>query len=144
MSADEAGPNETGALSDGTRVECITVPPQLERVADVRDFIDTLGLQRMLSAERLFDLKVATSEAVANAIEHAAKPATVRICMLSDRVVVDVGNEGRFPSDRTSPQDSPARGLGLRLMVSLADEVAFSGSRRGTTNVRLTFFEQVS
>ena len=45
MSADEAGPNETGALSDGTRVECITVPPQLERVADVRDFIDTLGLQ---------------------------------------------------------------------------------------------------
>jgi anti-sigma regulatory factor (Ser/Thr protein kinase) len=145
MSADAAGPNETGALCDGTRVGCITVPPQLERVADVRDFIDTLGLETMLSPERLFDLKVAMSEAVANAIEHAAKPATVCVRTLCDRVVVDVGNEGGFPSGRSCPpQDSPARGLGLRLMVSLADEVAFSGSRSGRTIVRLTFFEQVS
>jgi|WetSurMetagenome_2_1015567.scaffolds.fasta_scaffold29252_2 anti-sigma regulatory factor (Ser/Thr protein kinase) len=145
MSVDEAGPNETGALPDGTRVECITVPPQLERVADVRDFIDTLGLETMLSPERLFDLKVATSEAVANVIEHAAKPATVWVRTLSDRVVVDVGNEGGFPSCRSAPpQESPARGLGLRLMVSLADEVAFSGSRRGKNNVKLTFFGQVA
>ena len=140
MSSDEAGLNKMRAVPDGTPAESITVPPQLDRVADVRGFIDSLGLENSLPPERVFDLKVAVSEAVANAIEHAAQWTTVRVWTQSDRVVVEVGNQGCFVSGQGAPpQDGPVRGFGLRIMLSLADEVAFSGLRRGKTNVRLTF-----
>jgi anti-sigma regulatory factor (Ser/Thr protein kinase) len=122
---------------------CITVPPLLERASDVGGFVDSAGLERLLSPERVFDLKVAVSEAVANAIEHAGSAATVRITTSSDRVVVDVGNGGAFPSGQPAlTADGGERGLGLRLMISLADEVVFSGSRRDRTDVRLTFFAE--
>jgi anti-sigma regulatory factor (Ser/Thr protein kinase) len=121
----------------------ITIPPQLERVTEVRDFLDSAGLEHLLSRERVFDLKVAVSEAVANAIEHAGSPATVCVTVSNDRVVVDVTNEGAFPCGRTAhTPKGTERGLGLRLMISLADELAFSGSRHGMTDVRLTFLAE--
>lgn len=117
----------------------LVVPASLERVADVRGFIDSIGLDSIFTRERIFDMKVAISEAVANAIEHANAEVRVWLWLMSDRVVVEVMNKGDFGVQQDGASCERRRGYGLKLMVSLADEVTFVGARRGTIKVRLTF-----
>lgn len=128
-----------GSEGYGTgRLFTLDVPADLRKVADVRSFVDALELGGRLSDARIFDMKVALSEAVANAIEHAQADVKVWFWMLNDRVVVEIRNPGDFGQDGGKPR-TPGRGFGLKLMVSLADEVAFVGARQGNTRVRLTF-----
>jgi anti-sigma regulatory factor (Ser/Thr protein kinase) len=133
--------NENDPAAAGLMRELYTVivPCRLDRLAEVRAFVDALGLSPRLPSGRVFDLKVAVSEAVANAIEHAGAEVRLKAWLLPDRVVIEVGNDGGFGtiSGRQCPER--ARGFGLGLMVSLADEVTFTGSRGATTEVRLTF-----
>jgi anti-sigma regulatory factor (Ser/Thr protein kinase) len=117
----------------------LTVPCRLDRVGDVRTFIDALDLSPRLSAERIADLKVTASEAAANAIEHAGVEVRLTAWILSDRVVLEIANDGDFKTDGDVHSSGRVRGSGLRLMVSLADKVTFAGLREGPTNVRLTF-----
>ncbi len=125
------------------RMFSLILPPDLERLSSLRDFVDSVDLSEVLSPSRVFDLKVATSEAVANAIEHAEAQVKIWLWLLSDRVVVEITNEGSFGTKTEGQPSTRRRGFGLRLMVSLADEVAFVGRMRGLTTVRLTFFRDV-
>jgi anti-sigma regulatory factor (Ser/Thr protein kinase) len=138
---DHAGEIQQGRRGgSGRAVYTVTIPPVLERIGDVRDFVDSIDLDPMLSSDRIFDIKVATSEAAANAIEHARASVRVRLWMLWDRVVVEVANKGRF-GPKSQPGDVPgSRGFGLRIMVALADEVTFVACKTEETRVRLTFF----
>ncbi|MCL5734397.1 MAG: ATP-binding protein [Actinobacteria bacterium] len=125
-------------------MHCLNVPPRLECIADVRSFIDSLPLSAIFAEDRVFDIKVAVCEAAANAIEHAGTGVQLWVWTLRDRIVVDVANTGRFGSINHSEVSDRQRGFGLRLMVSLADEVNFMGSRYGRTTVRLTFLHDPS
>lgn len=117
----------------------LVVPATLSHVESVRYFIDSLPLASRLSDERIFDMKVVVSEAVANAIEHAGAEVRVWAWLLRDRTVIEVANKGDFGMKSDGQPSERQGGFGLRLMVSLADEVTFVGARRGTTKVRLTF-----
>src|SRR5690606_36852991 len=101
-----------------------------------------------LSPARLDDLKIAVSEACSNAIEaHEAAtvledPVVVRCVIEEDQVTVQVVDQGRgFDPDRLEalPAETDPRrlrhesGLGIPLMRTLADEVAFTPADNGTT-----------
>ena len=118
-----------------------THPRRPRRVADVRAFIDESGVSAILSPERVFDLKVTVSEACANAVEHGQSEVRIMLWQLRDRVTAEISNVGRFvPRGRTSPEAAQQhRGLGLGLMLTLADEIQMNTKRRGRTTIWLTF-----
>jgi serine/threonine-protein kinase RsbW len=110
-----------------------------------------------LSVARLDDLKIAVTEACSNAIEAheailAEGPVVVR-CVIDDhQVTVDIVDRGRgFDPDRveTLPAATDPRrlrhesGLGIPLMRTLTDEVAFSPDADGT-RVSLTIYRPPS
>jgi anti-sigma regulatory factor (Ser/Thr protein kinase) len=110
-----------------------------------------------MGAARLDDLKIAVTEACANAIEaheaiYADGPVVVRCLVEADRVTVQVVDHGRgFDPDRVESLPAatdPRRlrhesGLGIPLMRTLADEVTFSPAGDGTT-VSLTVFRPLA
>ncbi len=100
-----------------------------------------LGLRRTLGrwltamevgGDELFDIALATSEAAANAIEHAygARRATfeVRCERLADEVRVTVHDAGRWRAPRSN-----GRGRGLEIMRGLMDHVEVDRDQHGTT-----------
>ena len=110
-----------------------------------------------LSVARLDDLKIAVTEACSNAIEAheailAEGPVVVR-CVIDDhQVTVDIVDRGRgFDPDRveTLPAATDPRrlrhesGLGIPLMRTLTDEVAFTPDADGT-RVSLTVYRPPS
>jgi len=80
----------------------------------------------------LFDIALATSEAAANAIEHAygARRATfeVRCERRGEEVRVTVRDEGRWRASRSN-----GRGRGLAIMQGLMDSVELDHDEHGTT-----------
>jgi len=100
-----------------------------------------VGLRRTLgrwladvgaSENDLFDIALATSEAAANAIEHAygARRASfeVRCERRGSEVRVTVRDEGRWRESRSN-----GRGRGLAIMQGLMDSVELDHDERGTT-----------
>jgi serine phosphatase RsbU (regulator of sigma subunit)/anti-sigma regulatory factor (Ser/Thr protein kinase) len=125
-------------------IEAQPFDPRMELRLDAN--IDVLGrlrrtLERWLSiegvtGEDVFDLTLATSEAAANAIEHAygAHDATFTVSYerRESTVEVVVQDTGRWRAERDD-----ARGRGLSVMKSLVDSVDIQSDQEGTT-VRLT------
>jgi serine/threonine-protein kinase RsbW len=108
-----------------------------ERLREIRIFVDELAQRAELDPERAFDLKVAVSEACANAVEHSGgRRAPLEICasLYEDRLVVEISDGGDFRLASRSPERGSERGLGLPLMVALMDEVRFfKNPGKGTT-----------
>lgn len=131
----------------------LAIPARPAYLSLVRLVVDAAigSLAPGLTAARLDDLKIAVTEACANAIEaheaiYAGGPVVVR-CLIDDaRVTVEVVDHGRgFDPDRveTLPAATDPRrlrhesGLGILLMRTLADDVSFAQADDGTT-VRIT------
>jgi len=125
---------------DGEDPRRLTVPADLSRVAEVRAWVGEVGSSASLSAARVFDLQVSVSEATANGIEHAASAVELVAWVLPDRLIVDITNDGVFQPGLVKSEDTRRRGLGLPLMVSLADQVHVSRLESNRTKVSLTFF----
>jgi serine/threonine-protein kinase RsbW len=115
----------------------IRIKPETSRLAEVRRFVDEVASGVGLDAEKAFDLKVAVSEACANAVKHAGRETAmleVTASRRDDRLTFDVVDAGQFRTPTPGPADTESRGLGLPLMVALMDEVRFTrGPERGTT-----------
>jgi serine/threonine-protein kinase RsbW len=123
--------------------ERLKVRAETAQLAGVRDFVARVATEAALGPERVFDLKVATSEAFANAVEHACSPAEdleVCVSVSSERLVVEISDEGCFRPPTLPRETGQSRGLGLPLMVSLMDEVSFARTPGGGTTVRLAIF----
>jgi serine phosphatase RsbU (regulator of sigma subunit)/anti-sigma regulatory factor (Ser/Thr protein kinase) len=88
------------------------------------------------SEDELFDITLSTSEAAANAIEHAyggrEATFTVRCERDSNRVTIAVRDSGRWRTSRP-----PGGGRGLEIMRALLDDVEISSDGEGTV-VKLT------
>jgi len=118
----------------------LKVRAETARLAEVRDFVARVATEATLGPERVFDLKVAASEAFANAVEHACSPAEdleVCVSVSFDRLVVEITDDGCFRPPTLPRETGQNRGLGLPLMVSLMDEVSFARAPSGGTTVRL-------
>jgi PAS domain S-box-containing protein len=121
----------------------IVVSPDLAQVVRVRRFLSELAGQAGFGESRVFDINVACSEAVANAIEHAPVKGhvEVRASLHADRLEVQVEGPGDFQTpDRL--RERVTRGLGLPLMAKLADHLALYSGPRGGTLVALTFYRE--
>ena len=118
----------------------LAIPADLAELSKARLLMEEVGRAAHLPGDRVFDLQVAVSEACANAIEHAASDVEVEAWLLADRVIVEITNDGAFQPGLYKDDSHRRRGLGLPLMVSLADQVRVSRLASGKTQVSLTFF----
>jgi serine/threonine-protein kinase RsbW len=119
----------------------ISVDTHTARLADIRKFVEQVAAEVSLEEERVFDLKVAVSEACANACQHAgcqSLPLEVSASLQSHRLTFVVTDSGLFHPPSASRDQLGNRGLGLPLMVTLMDEVTFSRLPCGGTRVTLS------
>ncbi len=123
--------------------DSLTISPDLAEVATARRFIATIASGAGFSEERVFDIAVACSEAVANAVEHSPTKGEVqvRVALYADRLEVEIEGPGEFQApDRM--KERRHRGLGLPLMAKLSDHLALFSGPAGGTFVALTFYRQ--
>jgi PAS domain S-box-containing protein len=104
--------------------------------------MESISLGASLSPARTYDVKLVVSEAVANAVEHATAEGDIEIVvwLLADRIIIEVTNPGAFQPRINPDSEERRRGLGLPLMLSLADQVHVSRPAEGKTLVSVTFF----
>lgn len=135
----------------------LQIPARAEHLGLVRVVVTTLAESvAELGDARLEDLRLAVSEASANAIEaygrqgRPGEPIEVRLVAAPGSIEVEIHDEaGGFDPDDLVPHppvEAPERlhherGLGVPLMRSLCDEVEFRRAGGGTT-VRLVLRER--
>lgn len=140
-------------IAGSPRAVELDIPPRVEFVGLVRQVVGEIAALAPIDSARLYDLKVAVSEACTNAVEahrnDGVKEVIAVRCELSDehlRVeIVDRG--GGFDTSTISEMPDPddpdrlrfERGLGLPLIRLLADDVEIDSSADGTS-VRVTMF----
>lgn len=117
--------------------------PDLGALSGARRFVADTVAGSGLSEERIYDLKLAVSEACANAIEHGRPGADLKLTvrLLRDRIEADVFalSDFEMPSMAKVERDSH-RGMGLPLMAALSDHLALYSHPAGGTLVTLTFY----
>lgn len=122
-------------------VQSIQVQADTSQLSTVRQFVEDTASKVIRDPERVFDLKVAVSEACANAIEHACSVSEVidvSAELNSSRLTFVVADQGCFRTPALPRSTHQSRGLGLPLMVSLMDDVHFCRIPHGGTTVSLS------
>jgi anti-sigma regulatory factor (Ser/Thr protein kinase) len=119
----------------------ISLPARAENVAVIRHVLGGIGDALALHPEVLSDVKLAVSEACANAVVHAyveGEPGLldVELSTESGGIEVVVRDHGRGMVPRA---DSPGLGVGLPLMASLAESLELTNRTDGGTEVRMRF-----
>ncbi len=110
-------------------------------LAAIRKFVEQVAREAALDVERIFDLKVAVSEACANALEHAGcDSGWLEVCARCEgrRLTFVITDRGLFKPPSAERRECLNRGMGLPLMVALMDEVSFARAPGGGTQVSLT------
>jgi len=106
----------------------------------LRRALDCIARASGLAADATFDLKLAATEALTNAIKGAPRDHVVDVAIEGrDRAVeVEVTHRGRFrPAFGVETALEGESGRGIPLMLALMDEVEFASLRRGGVRVRL-------
>jgi serine/threonine-protein kinase RsbW len=124
----------------------LELPAKAEYLLLARLAITGVGRSAGASEETLADLKLAITEAVANAVKHAypeGEPGriTVELSASAQRLEVAVSDAGRGlrPEDAERPSDDGPReeGMGLSIIRAIADEVELGPGPGGLgTSVR--------
>lgn len=119
----------------------LSLPARAENVAVIRHVLGGVGDALALDPEVLSDVKLAVSEACANAVVHAyADEASglldLEVTALGAQLEVVVRDHGRGMMPRA---DSPGLGVGLPLMASLAESLELTNRADGGTEVRMSF-----
>ena len=94
----------------------LSVDPTTDKLADVRRFVDQVATEAALDLERTFDLKVAVSEACANAVEHAgceSTPLEISAQLSPERLTFVITDNGLFRPPSSAREGFGSRGLGL-------------------------------
>ncbi|MBQ1840649.1 MAG: anti-sigma factor antagonist [Atopobiaceae bacterium] len=115
-----------------------TIRVGADGLAEARRWVSSLLSDIPLGKDGVFDLTLASGEALGNAIDHAhAKGVIVSVSGYEDRAVVEVSDcgEGFDPRDVKPAGSCDERGRGIQLMRLLADAVTISPKRHGTGTV---------
>jgi anti-sigma regulatory factor (Ser/Thr protein kinase) len=113
---------------------------ELESLAAIREFVEKWAEVVGLGGDCTYRIKLCVSEACANALEHSRDEGDITVWAWSreDRFTVDVWHAGEF--EVRCSRDRSHRGMGLPLMVAMADEVSFAALPEGGTRVSLSVF----
>lgn len=113
----------------------LDVPARLSELAPLRRYVRDLAHQAGFDDERTYDIALTVSEAAANAIEHGQTEESVRVSIEAGPKTFRVEVSGSAPFQLATRDGAELRGLGLPLMVSLADEVSFRSDEKGSAVV---------
>ena len=115
----------------------LTLRNEPSATAALRRAVEQVAAENGLSPEAAFDLKLAATEAVGNALRYASgQGSAVDVALMSEDGVVEVEVRDRGRTAR-APHRDPDGGRGIPLMLALTDEVDFASTGDGT-RVRLT------
>ena len=126
------------AKQDGFGRQEMTIKADLSRLAEVRRFADLACRAYGFRADVAFQVKLAMSEAVANAIEHGSTtpddPIRLQVVNEGDALAFYVSDGGTFidPSMVYDHDLMDERGRGLGFIELLMDDVAINPSPEGT------------
>jgi serine/threonine-protein kinase RsbW len=108
--------------------------------AELREAVEALSRQHGLSSEDCFDLKLAATEALTNALKGTLAPHAVEVTLRgrASTVEVEVLDRGVFSPLRTALPHGPEAesGRSVALVLALVDDVSFERTSAGT-RVRL-------
>ncbi|WP_354701345.1 Anti-sigma F factor [Paraconexibacter sp. AEG42_29] len=118
----------------------LTLPARAENVGVIRHVLGAVAETLHVGDEQLDDMRLAVSEACANAVIHAyvdgAGLMEVRVRARMTDLEISVRDHGGGMAPRT---DSPGLGVGLPLMATLAASMELIAPEGGGTEVRMRF-----
>jgi anti-sigma regulatory factor (Ser/Thr protein kinase) len=114
----------------------LKLPAELSRLPDARSWADAAAEAFGFDELVRYQIKMAVSEGVANAVEHGSSSAHdeihLRAAPEGDSLAFYIRDSGKF-IPRISPRgDMPERGRGLAFLGQLMDEVDIKPSSTGT------------
>jgi serine/threonine-protein kinase RsbW len=113
-----------------------SMPADLHRLKEARDFADDAAAEFGFGADARYEVKLAVSEAVTNAIQHGSRspddPIRILASEESGALVFEVLDTGHFVPRVIRRGDLPEGGRGLEFMRVLMDEVDLRAGRSGT------------
>ena len=125
----------------------LIIPPHPRYLSLARLLVGGIGAQSKLTVEDLDDMKVAVSEAITNAIDHAYAPEAggeiiIRYKPAEGELVVEVEDSGAGfepgKLEHALPAADTEGGLGLFLARELADHLKVESSPGSGTKVTIT------
>jgi len=103
---------------------------------ELRAAVERVAKECRLDRGERFDLKLAATEAVTNALKGSPENHTVEVTVAGheDAVDVEVVDHGVFSCVRAAPHRGPdaESGRGIPIILALVDEVEFAQTSRGT------------
>ena len=116
----------------GRRETTISIDPDFDQIATVRDVVTERSIQAGMSRSEIWDMRVAVTEALANAIEHGPRAEDdlihVRIAEEGGELRLDVAGGGRGADAGPTTRD-PERGRGISIMTGTMDRLRLSYDR---------------
>jgi anti-sigma regulatory factor (Ser/Thr protein kinase) len=118
-----------------------SIRADFDRLKEARDFAERAAAEFGFDTDGCYQVKLAVSEAISNAIQHGSSSAAdvVRIAVTEEAgaLVFEVADSGRFVPRVTRGGTMPEGGRGLEFMRLMMDEVDVRPTREGTL-LRLT------
>jgi len=118
-----------------------SIDADLSRLSEAREFAVDAAADFGLDEFAVYRVKLAVSEAVANAIQHGSSssrdPVEIAVIEESGALVMYVRDSGRFVPRVGQRGELPERGRGLEFMGQLMDEMDVRPGADGT-EVRLS------
>ena len=112
------------------------MPADLGLLKEARDFAERAAADFGLDGSACYDVKLAMSEAVTNAIQHGSSssrdPIRIAVGAEGDALVFEVHDTGRFIPRVTRRGELSESGRGLEFMRVLMDEVDLRPGAKGT------------
>lgn len=115
-----------------------SIASEMKNLAVVRQRVEDMANECGFAETDIYQMKVAVSEAVANAIEHGSPNGPKSIVHLiiecnSQSITIEVLDQGVFKARLPVTNGRPShRGRGIFLMTALMDEVNITERQNGT------------
>ena len=117
-------------------VSSIEFPATADHLREVRDFVDDVAISFGFDEDARYDLKLAATEAVSNAIQHGARSErdTVSVCAAEGNGMLTfcVSDHGTFITNVEDIDSLPEQGRGLAFIAHLMDQVCIRTGEDGT------------
>ena len=108
----------------------------LHRLKEARDFAEGAAAEFGFDSDGCYEVKLALSEAVSNAIQHGSSspddPVRIFVSEEAGALVFEVVDTGRFVPRVSRRGDMPESGRGLEFMRLMMDEVDLRTGNSGT------------
>ena len=113
----------------------LTLSGGARATAELREAVETFSRQQGLGSEDCFDLKLAATEALTNALKRTPAPHAVEVTLTGHAATVEVEvlDRGTFSPLRSARTRGPEAesGRGVALMLALVDDVSFERTSAG-------------